>query len=57
METRFSSFLYRQVPVAPLVVFRIAFGLLMFASTLRFVLKGWVDQLYIQPKVFFPYYG
>jgi hypothetical protein len=49
--------LTRQVSIAPLVVFRIAFGVLMFASTLRFILKGWVDQLYIDPKIFFPYYG
>ncbi len=47
----------RQVSIAPLVVFRVAFGMLMFASTLRFILKGWVDQLYVAPKVFFPYYG
>ena len=45
------------VSIAPLVVFRIVFGLLMFASTLRFLLKGWVDQLYVQPKLFFPYFG
>lgn len=49
--------LTRQVPIAPLVIFRIAFGVLMFASTLRFMLKGWVDQLYIAPKIYFPYYG
>jgi len=47
----------RPVHIAPLVVFRIAFGLLMFGSMLRFMLKGWVDQLYINPKMFFPYFG
>ncbi len=51
------SSLRRQVSIAPLVVFRVAFGVLMFASTLRFILKGWVDQLYINPKIYFPYYG
>jgi hypothetical protein len=51
------NLLTKQVSIAPLVVFRIAFGILMFASTLRFILKGWVDQMYVAPKVFFPYYG
>ena len=51
------NLLTKQVSIAPLAVFRVAFGILMFASTLRFILKGWVEQLYVVPKVFFPYYG
>lgn len=47
----------RPVSIAPLVVFRIVFGTLLFLSTLRFLLKGWVHQLYVVPKFFFPYYG
>ncbi|AHM60993.1 Vitamin K-dependent gamma-carboxylase [Flammeovirgaceae bacterium 311] len=43
--------------IAPLVMFRIIFGLMMLVSVLRFMLKGWVDQLYIQPQYFFHYYG
>lgn len=43
--------------IAPLVIFRIAFGSLMFISILRFILKGWVSSMYIMPKMFFPYYG
>lgn len=42
---------------APLAVFRIALGLLLFASIIRFWAKGWIDQLYVQPKHFFPFYG
>ncbi len=34
-----------------------AFGILMLASILRFMAKGWVYSMYIKPKVFFPYYG
>lgn len=34
-----------------------AFGILMLASVLRFMAKGWVYTMYIKPKVFFPYYG
>ncbi len=47
----------RPVDILPLAVFRIAFGGLMFASTLRFILKGWVDALYIQPEFHFSYLG
>jgi Vitamin K-dependent gamma-carboxylase len=51
------KYLYQSVSPAPLVILRITFGLLLFASTLRFLLKGWVYQMYIAPKLFFPYYG
>ena len=46
-----------QVSIFPLVVFRIVFGILMFFSTLRFILKGWVQDLYEVPTYFFTYYG
>ncbi len=29
----------------------------MFISLLRFILKGWVYELYIAPKFYFPFYG
>lgn len=45
------------VSIFPLIVFRISFGLILFASTLRFILKGWVNDLYIEPTYFFTYYG
>lgn len=51
------AFLFTEVSAAPLLVFRFAFGLMMFFSTLRFVLKGWVDVLYVKPKFFFSFYG
>lgn len=43
------------VSIAPLVSFRILFGLLMLFSTSRFYLNGWVEQMYIEPQVFFPF--
>ncbi len=52
-----NNFLFKKINIAPLVIFRIAFGALMFISILRFILKGWVDSMYIMPKMFFPYYG
>jgi hypothetical protein len=55
--SKFKAYLGKPVHIAPLVVFRIAFGLLMFASTIRFISKGWVQSLYVDPKVFFPFYG
>jgi hypothetical protein len=55
--SQFVNWLYSETSIAPLVVFRIIFGLMMFVSTLRFLLKGWVDLLFIQPTNFFHYYG
>lgn len=53
----FVNSLQKETNNAPLVVFRIIFGLMMFASTLRFWAKGWIDLLYVQPHNFFHYYG
>lgn len=44
-------------PAAPLAVFRILFGFIMFASITRFWLNGWIETLYISPEFFFSYYG
>lgn len=44
-------------PIAPLVVFRMIFGLVMLAGIIRFWLNGWIETLYILPKFYFPYYG
>jgi hypothetical protein len=58
METdRFLKYIKAPVSIAPLVIFRIAFGALMFLSISRFILKGWVYSMYIMPKMYFPYYG
>ncbi len=54
---RIKTYFTKSVHIAPLAVFRIAFGLLMLASIIRFVGKGWVYDMYIKPKVFFSYYG
>lgn len=45
------------VHIAPLVVFRIIFGTVMLAAVIRFMLKGWVYDLYIKPTFYFSYYG
>lgn len=45
------------VSIAPLLTFRVGFGLLILISTLRFIYKGWITQFYITPQYFFTYYG
>lgn len=42
---------------APLAVFRIVFGAMIFLSVIRFWYQGWIQSLYIDPKYFFPFYG
>jgi hypothetical protein len=47
----------KSVSIAPLITFRIVFGLLMFLSTMRFWWNGWIDSIYVQPKFHFSYVG
>lgn len=42
---------------APLAVYRIAIGLMLFISIVRFWSKGWIEDMYIKPLHFFPFYG
>lgn len=57
MAIDLSKYAKQKVNIAPLVIFRIAFGALMFLSISRFMLKGWVYNMYVMPRLFFPYYG
>lgn len=52
-----SNSFFKRVNIAPLIVFRIVFGALMLFGTFRFVLKGWVSELYIEPQFHFTYLG
>ena len=45
------------VSIAPLVTFRMAFGLVMLFSTLRYVWMGWVDTQLVEPVLHFSYFG
>lgn len=49
------QFIFRQVTIAPLVTFRILFGLLMCLSMIRFASYGWISALYIEPDFYFPF--
>src|SRR5215216_6130151 len=47
----------KPVSITPLVRFRLVFGLLMFASLIRFWVRGWIDTVYITPSFHFSYSG
>jgi len=51
------KYFQRSASAAPLAVFRIAFGLLVFAGVARFWANGWIEELYIKPTFYFPFYG
>lgn len=45
------------VDIASLAAFRILFGLVMAGAMIRFLAKGWVTEIYLQPRFHFPYSG
>ena len=46
-----------KTPTATLAFFRLAFGLMMAFSLIRFTAYGWIEKLYILPQYRFTYYG
>ena len=48
---------FKPTHIAPLVVFRVLFGLAMCISTARFLFLGWVEDQYLKPVFHFTYYG
>lgn len=48
---------FQKDSMAPLVVFRIFYGLLMSGAALRFLWNGWVFEQYVKPTFHFTYYG
>lgn len=53
----FKDYIEQSVSIAPLVVFRIAFGLVMLLSTLRYMYMGWIENQLVDPLLHFAYYG
>lgn len=51
------SALAKPQSIAPLVVFRVIFGLTMVAAIVRFWAHGWIRELYIDPTFYFSYSG
>ena len=52
---RYHAWLFQRVSIAPLVVFRIALGLLLFYSIYRTYQEGWIEELYINPSFHFSF--
>jgi len=57
MSFSFKTYLKQHTHAAPLAIFRVAFGMMMCFSIIRFWYHGWIETLYIQPKFHFSYYG
>lgn len=57
MNNKQSLYLNKYTEAAPLAVFRILFGLLMFISIIRFWYHGWIEKLYLEPNFHFHYLG
>ncbi len=57
MLSSLRKYLSEEKSNAPLIVFRILFGLMMCFSTIRFMMMGWVNDFYVMPKLFFPIEG
>lgn len=56
-ENRLLDWLNGFTSNAPLITFRIIFGLLMLYSTLRFWSLGWIEDHYLNTQVSFKYFG
>ena len=57
MKKRLSTYFNTYTSTATLAFFRLAFGLMMLLSLIRFATYGWIDKFYIQPPFHFSYYG
>lgn len=57
INNRFTYYLNQQKHIAPLATFRVAFGVMMLASIIRFWWNGWISKQYIEPQFFFTYFG
>ena len=53
----FSPYISRSVGIFPLLTFRVLFGSLMAYGSLRFMLNGWIEKLFVEPQFHFKYYG
>ncbi|WP_203257291.1 HTTM domain-containing protein [Hyunsoonleella ulvae] len=57
MSFKLNTYLNKNTQAAPLAVFRVAFGIMMCFSIIRFWSHGWIESLYLEPKFHFSYYG
>jgi hypothetical protein len=47
--------LFAPIDISSIVVFRIAFGLIMVWEMNRYITYGWIDSIYLEPEFLFPY--
>ena len=57
MNQRIHTYLNTYTSTATLAFFRLAFGLMMLMSLIRFAAYGWIEKFYIKPQFHFSYYG
>jgi hypothetical protein len=57
MYPNIKAYLNSYTDTATLAFFRLAFGILMVASVIRFATYGWIEKFYIKPVFHFTYYG
>jgi hypothetical protein len=55
--SQFTSSIWKDVSIAPLITFRMAFGLVMLLSCVRYMWMGWVTTQLSRPLTHFSYYG
>lgn len=53
----FQNYFKQYTSAATLAFFRLAFGLMMLFSLIRFAANGWIEKLYLSPSFHFSYYG
>ncbi|MEJ1237736.1 HTTM domain-containing protein [Chryseolinea sp. T2] len=51
-----TSYFQRNTSAAPLAVFRVILGSMLFVSIVRFWLNGWIESVYVRPKYHFSFY-
>lgn len=49
--------LFAPVPILPLVYLRVMFGAIMLWEVWRYFNNGWIKRYYIDPEMFFTYFG
>lgn len=57
MKFKPTNYLNKYSEASTLAFFRLAFGLMMLLSIIRFISYDWVEKLYISPKFHFTFYG
>ena len=57
MKKHIHNYFNSQSDASTLAFFRLAFGLMMLFSLIRFACNGWIEKFYIAPEFHFTYYG